>query len=271
MNSFSDFNALIKHIEDNLFDNIDVSTLAKMAKLSVYEFRRIFSFVVGFPVYEYIRKRRFSRCIELLLNGESLSNVSSMCGYDNPSSFSRAFKDFHGFSPNDLSKNLSKIKSFTKVGFDISVKGSYEIEYKIVNTDAFYVEGVKEKSDILDTECCENVWQIFSTSKTMENCLQTDENVYAVYENSKNQVLCTIGRKVDISQSEYATYIPASRWVCFTLTKTEDEYVNSFYKNVMYSWFDSTSFIRRDDLPNLEVFPADMSGDFVWDIYIPIK
>ena len=58
-NSFSDFNELINYVEDNLFTEIDVEYLARMAKLSVYEFRRIFSFVVGTPIYEYIRKMIF--------------------------------------------------------------------------------------------------------------------------------------------------------------------------------------------------------------------
>jgi AraC family transcriptional regulator len=57
------FEDCIEEIEKNLTGEIDVERLAKMAKLSVYEFRRIFSFVAGLPLNEYIRKRRLSLAV----------------------------------------------------------------------------------------------------------------------------------------------------------------------------------------------------------------
>lgn len=270
MNSFSDFSDLINYIEDNLFAEIDVQTLAKRTKLSIYEFRRIFSFVVGTPVYEYIRKRRLSKCVELLFQGESLNTVSSKCDYENVSSFSRAFKDFHGVSPTEISKNNSNIKTFTKAQFDVKVRGGLEIDYKIIDLEEFYIDGIKGESDEKDTECCENVWQKFNDFDANTNFHKSIDKIYASYQNNSNSVLCTIGKK----SNEYnanATYIPKSKWVCFSLEKTDDEFVNSYYKNVIYSWFESTSYVRRVDLPNIEIFPSEMIGNFVWNICIPIE
>lgn len=270
MNSFSDFNDLINYIEDNLFGEVDVNTLAKRTKLSIYEFRRIFSFVVGSPVYDYIRKRRLSCCVELLLKGESLNNLSSKCGYDNVSSFSRAFKDFHGVSPTEILKNGSKIKTFTKAGFDVKVRGTFEINYKLVDFEDFYISGIKGVSSENDTECCENVWKTFNDLVDQGKIVDLKDKIYASYENNGSNVLCTIG-SISKNQDNNSTFIPKSKWVCFTLDKTDDDYVNSFYKNVLCSWFDSTGYQRRTDLPNVEVFPSDMSGSFEWDILIPIK
>ena len=57
MYSFKD---IIDDIERNLDKKIDVSVLASKAGMSVYEFRRIFTFVAGIYFAEYVRKRRLS-------------------------------------------------------------------------------------------------------------------------------------------------------------------------------------------------------------------
>ena len=51
---------VIEYIEQNITVEIDCNELSRRMNLSVYEFRRIFSFIVGCPVSEYIRKRRLS-------------------------------------------------------------------------------------------------------------------------------------------------------------------------------------------------------------------
>lgn len=61
MNRINVFNEIVAYIEAHLDMAIDIGLLARKCGLSVYEFRRIFSFAAGIPVNEYIRKRRLSR------------------------------------------------------------------------------------------------------------------------------------------------------------------------------------------------------------------
>lgn len=51
---------VIDYIEKNITSDLDCNVLAAKMGLSVYEFRRIFSFIIGCPISEYIRKRRLS-------------------------------------------------------------------------------------------------------------------------------------------------------------------------------------------------------------------
>ena len=53
-NGIEKINQVVEYIESHLTEQIECSTLAKIATLSEYEFRRIFSFVIGIPVAEYI-------------------------------------------------------------------------------------------------------------------------------------------------------------------------------------------------------------------------
>ena len=51
-------NQVSNYIEENLTQQISYEALARMVGCSVYEFSRIFSFMTGMSVSEYIRRRR---------------------------------------------------------------------------------------------------------------------------------------------------------------------------------------------------------------------
>ena len=91
-NGINKMNEVLELIESNLTGEISVKELAKTAALSEYEFRRIFSFVVGVPVGEYVRLRRLSLAAQELSAGTgTVSETGSKYGYEVPSSFARAF------------------------------------------------------------------------------------------------------------------------------------------------------------------------------------
>lgn len=53
---------------------------------------------------------------------------------------------------------------------------------------------------------------------------------------------------------------------------TDDYFVNGFYKDILSQWFLSSGYVKNNDIPNIEVFPTDMSEEnFEWEIWIPIK
>ena len=85
-NGIDKINQVVEYIEANLTEQIDCATLAKIATLSEYEFRRIFSFVIGTPIAEYIRKRRLSVAAEeLKAGGIGIADVGAKYGYDSAS------------------------------------------------------------------------------------------------------------------------------------------------------------------------------------------
>ena len=266
MNSINSFNEIIEYIEKNLTNEIDINKMAAMANMSIYEFRRIFSFAANMPISEYIRKRRLSAAaLELIEKKESITQTALKYGYDSSSSFTRAFKEFHGFSPNEISKN--NVNMFTKIGFQFGISGGEDIQYRIITEPEFYICGLTEFSDMKDTECCENVWQSFYKTDIPDSC---NDEIYAAYINGDNSVRCTIGKK-SAEKTENSLRIPSGKWVCFSVCGAEDAAVNKFYNDIIFRWLESGAYRRNTDLPNIEVFPKDMENDdFLWEIRIPI-
>jgi AraC family transcriptional regulator len=52
------FNDALDYMEDNLKDEIEYEVAAKIACCSTYHFQRMFSYISGTPISEYIRRRR---------------------------------------------------------------------------------------------------------------------------------------------------------------------------------------------------------------------
>ncbi len=276
MNNIERFNGVIRYIEENLTGEIDIHTVARMAGMSVYEFRRIFSFIAGLPLGEYIRKRRLSMAAEELLSAGDTERVSiaamaARYGYDSPASFSRSFKAFHGASPTEIARG-GEVSMYTRIDFSFTAKGGKDIPYRLVNRDAFVVRGLEGYSDETDSECCEAVWNRFYADEALQARLTyADGRIYAVYRNHADGVLCLIGELGDGSVAENLVEIPAGRWAVFTLHSTEDAVVNEFYEDILLRFLESGRYKRAFAVPNLEVYPVDMEAeDFPWEIWIPL-
>lgn len=266
------FEDIIKEIENSLTGEINISALARMANMSVYEFRRIFTFIAKIPINEYIRKRRLSlAAVELSEKTHSVTEIAFKYGYDNSSSFSRAFKEYHGVSPTEVREGNTAVKLLSPIGADIITTGGIDISYKLIEDTAFEIYGFGGDSDFSDTECCENVWQGFY-DLDYSDLIADDEMLYVSYTNSENSVKCIIGRRDNSVGAEDNIRISASVWVSFKLNTTEDEAVNRFYKEVLTQWLGGVGYERNSDLPNIEIYPANMDEDgFEWEIRIPVK
>ncbi len=266
------FEDLIEQIEQELLSDIDISALAKKMNLSVYEFRRIFTFVTKMPLGEYIRKRRLSlAAAELFDKGkQSIAELAGRYGYDSPSSFTRAFKEFHGLTPAEVMAGDGAFKLLTRIHAEITVSGCHELSYSLKQSKAFCVRGVRGVSAMSDSECCEDVWEQFYKHPEADAILARGDELYAVYQNGADAVDCCIGTADGIGPD--SVLVPAATWACFPMRGTADEQVNAFYGSVLNHWFLSVGYERDPDLPNLEIFPSDMSADeFPWEIRIPIK
>lgn len=266
-NGMQKIEEVIDYIELHLTDELDCETMAAKMNLSVYEFRRIFSFIVGCPISEYIRKRRLSLAATELMTREKpdITKISEKYGYSNPSAFTRAFCEQHGVSPSACKHDTSAIHLFTRPKFSVSISGRESVPFKIIKADAFCIRGFSGISLITDSCCCEDVWNAFYESGT-DKTLCTDE-IYVSYYNHGNNVNCCIGEKGNEGQK-----IPEATWACFTMHTVDDDIVNETYGKIIYDWLPSANLKRDGSMPTVEVYPFDMSGEnFDWEIRIPIE
>lgn len=90
----------IDYIENNLDGEISYEEAAKITCCSIYYFQRMFTYVAGISLSEYIRRRRMTQAaFELQTMDTKVLDVALKYGYTSSTSFNRAFQSLHGISP----------------------------------------------------------------------------------------------------------------------------------------------------------------------------
>ncbi|WP_198134450.1 AraC family transcriptional regulator [Pontibacillus litoralis] len=141
-------NEVLDYIESHMNDGIDYNELERITGTSVYHFRRMFSFLSGMSLGEYIRHRKLSNAtFDLLHEGISVTDTAFKYGYESVDGFSRAFREWSGISPSEVKKK-NMLKAFPKLSFQLTIKGGISMDYRIEKKDPFKIVGVKKRVPI---------------------------------------------------------------------------------------------------------------------------
>lgn len=139
-----ELNHVVEYIEEHLTEDITLEDISQYAGVSDYHFRKIFYYLSGLPLSEYIKNRKLSEANKDLLKEERVTDVAYKYGYASLDGFTRAFKAWSGFLPSDVAKK-GMSKSFPKLSFYIDVKGGESMDYKLVDMPAFKFAGVSKR------------------------------------------------------------------------------------------------------------------------------
>lgn len=140
----ANLNQAMDYIEEHLTEEVSFDELAKKTGISVYHFKRTFSFISGMSLAEYIKKRRLAEANLALLAGEKVTDVAFKYGYQSIEGFSRAFRDWSGQAPSEVMKTQIP-KTFPKFSFYIDIKGGQSMDVKLIEKPAFQIVGVSQK------------------------------------------------------------------------------------------------------------------------------
>jgi len=95
-----------RYIQHNVSSRLPLEKLAKEANYSTFHFQKIFKSVVGETPKQYIKRVRIENTSHLisLKPNTSLIEIAFDCGFTSLETFSRAFKNYYGISPNFFRK-----------------------------------------------------------------------------------------------------------------------------------------------------------------------
>jgi len=100
-------NLICDYIYEHLDQDLSIENLSKVANFSKYHFHRQFSEYTGVSVYKFVQLLRLKRAsYQLVYNkGYKHIDIAMDAGFENPESFSRAFKNKFGQTPSDFRDN----------------------------------------------------------------------------------------------------------------------------------------------------------------------
>lgn len=257
MNIYKVLNEITEYIDNHLEEKIEYDILAKMMGVNAYTLQRIFSLIAGLPLAEYIRKRRLSMAAgDLLKEKARVMDVAIKYQYDNATSFSRAFENFHEIKPSQV-KSKKVIKNFPRIIFNEDVKKTNDIQYKIVELEEMilYGKGIK----------CTNA----TIGKLAPKFFSEMKEEYTKLYGDIKYGMITYDDTHDLCDGYYCLYdkeikefekfvIPKSKWLVFFIASQEPIDIQDI-SHRFYLEFAPSSRYKLRGIPELEYYHDDVT------------
>jgi len=288
MDSLSGMNKALAYIEDHLTENIDYSEVSKIAYCSEYHFKRMFSFLSGIGLSEYIRRRRLTlAALDLKDTNLRIIDVSAKYGYTSADSFSRAFQLMHGILPSEARSEKIQLKAYPRMTFQLSIKGGSEMNYRIIEKESFNLVGFKKRVPIIFkgvnpeiekmTELLtpEVVKQLKSISNVEpKGIISASTNFSEGRMEEKGELDHYIG--VATTSNETAEYdilnIDAGTWAIFESIGPVPETLQNIWGRIYSEWFPSSGYEAVEGPEILWNESPDTSNPkYRSEIWIPVK
>lgn len=273
-------NRTIRYIEEHLTGEICLEEIGRIACCSPYHYQRMFAYMADVPLSEYIRRRRMSRAAADLLDGNSrVLDVALKYGYDSPTAFNRAFRSIHGITPSEVKKGFVSLKAFPPISFRISVKGEYEMEYRIEKREAFRIVGVSMPLSWEMEENFRNVpvfWQKNLSEGILERlCPLMDGmpgGILGVSTCSGESaweyfIAVASSRPVEAGLAEFE--VPAATWAVFP-ARGSDIQIQALEKQIVTDWL-PTSGYEYASAPDVEVYLDPDPTEGRYEVWIPVS
>lgn len=272
------FNNAIQYIETHLTEELDYEQLGKVAYCSSYHFQRMFSYLAGMPLSEYVRRRKMSlAAVDLQGGAEKIIDVALKYGYNSPTAFNRAFQSVHGVAPSAVKSEGVSVKSFPPISFQITVKGVEEMQYRIESKAAFRIIGV---SQTLDKEIEKNfavvpsLWQEAAMNGTIQKLATLMDTppmgllgVSACNDEEEWKYFIAVSSsQMDDAFTEYT--IPAATWAIFPGAGTNQS-IQLLEQRIVTEWL-PTSGYEYANAPDIEVYLNPDPANAQFEVWIPV-
>ena len=287
MDLLKNMNGAIKFIEENLTNEIDFKEVARIAYCSEYHFKRMFSFLAGISLSEYIRRRRLTlAAFELKDNNMKVIDIAIKYGYSSPDSFARAFQHLHGITPSEARSNGYSLKAYPPMSFQLSIKGGSEMNYRIEEKEAFHIIGIKKRVPIIFNGVNPEIASMWKSldEKTINELkhlsnveplglLSASANFSEGRLEEKGELDHYIGAATTRECPENLTQlkVDASTWVVFEAVGPFPETLQNVWGRIYSEWFPSSNYEQREGPEILWNENKDItSPTFRSEIWIPV-
>lgn len=271
-------NEAINYIEEHLTDAIDYERFGRIAGCSSYHFQRMFTYMAGVPLSEYIRRRKMSlAAVDLREKDAKIIDVAEKYGYHSPTAFNRAFQSVHGIAPSVVKNEGVSVKSFPPVSFKITIKGAEEMNYRIETKDSFRIVGVSvplNKDIEQNFMVIPSKWQEITENGTLQKLIgMMDTPPMGVLGvslcNDSEAWRYFIAVSTSKSSDGFEEYtVPAAVWAVFPGEGT-NESIQELERRIVTEWL-PTSGYEYGKGPDVEVYISPDPQNAKYEVWIPV-
>ncbi len=294
---------VVKFVNENITENLDLNSLSSEAFFSPFHFHRIFSSLLKETPQDFVKRVRLERAANILKNTKRpITDIAFDCGFSSSAVFSRAFKSHFSMSASEFRKNgdaiinskNGKIESKQGKVWDISQDYFGNVIYNFQTNEGrteMKVE-VKEFSDMrvafvswhggYKHEKIKETWDKLCSWGGANGQLGPDTKFIGIsYDNPeitpedkcRYDACITISEDIKPSDGVDELVIKGGKYAVYRFEGTHLEIKNG-YKALYGEWLPNSGFEPADN-PCFELYhkgpEEEPQGLFIMDICVPVK
>lgn len=259
---------------------VDTEEISRIAGCSFPFFQKVFSYMNGISFAEYIRFRKLTLAgYDLKSTDEKVVDISYKYGYDSPTSFTKAFQQFHGVSPKEARTSNVELQVYPKMQIFLKQQYSWKLEKKksfrlIGKSIRISYKNHEQYIKIPEfwSECQQN--GIFSQIISMDTGNPKGRfGVFGDYEEDSGQMEYTVGVISDweLPQGFREFMIPETTWAVFDCKGPVPQAIQKGWNYLKEEWLVRYPFCHAD-CPEMEWYSSGNSYDenYLSQIWIPV-
>lgn len=274
-------NRVCDYITTNLDGDLSVEKLSNVAHFSMYHFHRVFAAYIGVNVTHYIQMVRLKRAsYQLAFNeGMKIIDIAMDAGFENPESFSRAFKKVFNQTPSSFRKKPDWNIWHDRYNFN-QPTGNIEMDVKVIDfktTKVAVLEHTGAPALLNNTVADFITWRKESGLSPVQSSrtfglVYSDPNTTAP-EDFRYDACGEITQEVPKNpQGVITKEIPQGRCAVIRHEGSHDHMEEKIY-NLYREWLPKSGERARDFPLFFEYhnfFPEVAESELITDIYLPI-
>lgn len=257
---------------------IDQTEIAEIANCSYDFFQRIFSYMNEISFTDYVRLRKLTLAgYDLQSTKMKVIQVSYRYGYDSPTSFTRAFQQFHGISPSQVRKQGAVLNVYPKLQFQKKLRYAWKMEHK----PEFHLIG-KTISFSAHEDLPHKIpefWNSCQKDGTFAQLIQLDEGepkgLFGVFRTSNaktTEYAIMVQSQLPEHDGKISMVLPSCTWVVFDCIGAMPQAIQDCWNYLHHEWLVQYPF-KHAPCPDLE-WHSDgnsYSEEYFSQIWIPIE
>ena len=272
---------IIDYVENHLQrdqEPIKQEEIAQLAGCSIGFFQKVFSYMYGISFAEYVRSRKLTLAgYDLKSTNLRVIDISYRYGYDSPTSFTKAFQQFHGITPTQARNIDAQLRVIPKMQIASKQRYTWSIKqkpgFRLLGKKMHYRKGEQyTKIPAFWSECQRD--GTFSQLITMDQ--GTPQGVFGLYpyenfnSDRQNYSLMVISDDA-LPKGYYEISIPATTWAIFDCQGPVPQAMQNGWKYLHEEWIMKYPF-QHAACPELEWYSNANAYDsnYSSQIWIPI-
>lgn len=283
MNWNTDLQNIIDYTEHHLQktqEPLDKNQIAKMAGCSYSFFQKVFSYMNQISFSEYVRNRKMTLAgYDLKSTDIKVVDLSYKYGYDSPTSFTKAFQQFHGMTPTEARCTSLELRVYPKMTLEKNTEYTWRLEYKPTFRligKKLCLSGPKDQNYIKIPE----FWGKCQQDGTYATLVAMDEaspagimGVFGNISDSSDEVhyyIAAVSSK-EPPEGYSCLNIKEATWAVFDCIGRNPEAIQKGWNFLTSEWLIRYPFLH-DDCPEIEWYSAGNPFDenYLSQIWIPV-